>query len=93
MQFQAWAPDLNVVCYIGSGRSREVIRNYEVYAEPGKSKKVKANVLLTTYELILRDSPVLGDIKWQFLAVDEVRMVNTVYDCATHTGRDFRPIA
>ena len=71
MQFAAWAPDLNVICYIGTGRSREVIRNYEIYAEPGKSKKVKMNVLLTTYELILRDAAMLGDIKWQALAVDE----------------------
>ena len=29
------------------------------------------NVLLTTYELILRDAAMLGDIKWQALAVDE----------------------
>ncbi|KAH8119064.1 transcription regulator [Phellopilus nigrolimitatus] len=71
MQFAAWAPDLNVICYIGSGRSREVIRNYEIYQEPGKSKKVKMNVLLTTYELILRDAAMLGDIKWHALAVDE----------------------
>lgn len=71
MQFQTWAPDLNVICYIGNSRSREVIRNYEVYAEPGKSKKVKMNVLLTTYELILRDAALLADIRWQALAVDE----------------------
>ena len=71
MQFETWAPDLNVSCYIGSGRSREVIRNYEIFLEPGKSKKVKMNVLLTTYELILRDATLLGDIKWQVLAVDE----------------------
>ncbi|KAH8111288.1 hypothetical protein DFH11DRAFT_1729510 [Phellopilus nigrolimitatus] len=38
---------------------------------PGKSKKVKMNVLLTTYELILRDAAMLGDIKWHALAVDE----------------------
>lgn len=29
------------------------------------------NVLLTTYELVLRDSKELGDIKWTALAVDE----------------------
>jgi chromodomain-helicase-DNA-binding protein 1 len=30
-------------------------------------------VLLTTYELTLRDAKELCDIKWQVLAVDEVR--------------------
>ncbi|KAH9002041.1 SNF2 family N-terminal domain-containing protein [Lactarius hatsudake] len=55
-QFQTWAPDLNV------------IRKYEFGPS---NKKLKLNVLLTTYELTLRDSKELGDIKWQVLAVDE----------------------
>ena len=29
------------------------------------------NVLLTTYEITLRDSKELSDVKWQVLAVDE----------------------
>ena len=70
-QFAAWAPDLNVICYIGNSRSREVIRSYELYAESGKGKKIKLNVLLTTYELVLRDATLLSDVKWQALAVDE----------------------
>jgi chromodomain-helicase-DNA-binding protein 1 len=67
-QFQAWAPDLYVVTYIGTAAAREVIRSYEFGSSP---KKVEFNVLLTTYELVLRDSKELGDIKWQVLAVDE----------------------
>lgn len=66
-QFAAWAPDLNVICYIGNAAARETIRNYEF----GSAKKLKFNVLLTTYELTLRDSSELGAIKWQVLAVDE----------------------
>jgi chromodomain-helicase-DNA-binding protein 1 len=34
-------------------------------------KKLKMNVLLTTYELTLRDAKDLGEIKWQVLMVDE----------------------
>jgi len=68
-QFQAWAPDMNVITYIGTATAREVIRTYEF----GLShKKLRMNVLLTTYELTLRDAKELGDIKWQLLAVDEV---------------------
>ena len=69
MQFATWAPDMNVICYIGTSRSREVIRKYEF----GPSvKRLKMNVLLTTYELTLRDAVKLSEIKWQVLAVDEV---------------------
>jgi chromodomain-helicase-DNA-binding protein 1 len=69
-QFQAWAPDLNVITYIGTAAAREVIRKYEFGPS---NKKLKLNVLLTTYELTLRDAKELCDLKWQVLAVDEVR--------------------
>jgi chromodomain-helicase-DNA-binding protein 1 len=67
-QFQTWAPDLNVITYIGPSRARDVIRDYEFGERP---KKLKLNVLLTTYELTLRDAAELGTIKWQYLMVDE----------------------
>jgi chromodomain-helicase-DNA-binding protein 1 len=67
-QFALWAPDMNVITYIGTAPAREVIRNYEFGPS---NKKLKMNVLLTTYELVLRDAKELQDIKWQALAVDE----------------------
>jgi chromodomain-helicase-DNA-binding protein 1 len=67
-QFATWAPDLNVITYAGNATSREIIRTYEFGSVP---KKLKLNVLLTTYELTLRDAAELGAIKWQYLAVDE----------------------
>ncbi|KAF8070626.1 SNF2 family N-terminal domain-containing protein [Lyophyllum atratum] len=67
-QFAAWAPVMNVITYIGTAAAREVIRTYEFGPS---NKKLKMNVLLTTYELTLRDAKELGEIKWQALAVDE----------------------
>ncbi|KAF8441444.1 SNF2 family N-terminal domain-containing protein [Boletus edulis BED1] len=67
-QFATWAPVLNVITYIGTATAREVIRTYEFGSS---NKRLKMNVLLTTYELTLRDAKELADIKWQVLAVDE----------------------
>jgi chromodomain-helicase-DNA-binding protein 1 len=67
-QFATWAPDINVLMYVGNAAARETIRTWEFGPS---AKKLKLNVLLTTYELTLRDAAELGAIKWQYLAVDE----------------------
>ena len=66
--FEKWSPDLNCVYYLGNTESRKTIRDYEFYNANGK---LKFNILLTTYEYILKDRNELGHLKWQFLAVDE----------------------
>ena len=74
-QFASWAPDINVVTYIGTAAAREVIRVHEFGPS---NKKLRLNVLLTTYEITLRDAKELGDIKWQLLAVNEVRFTESI---------------
>lgn len=68
--FNNWTPDINYVVYNGNEASRKIIREYEMLVD-GNPKKVKFNVLLTTYEYILADAGFLSQLKWQFMAVDE----------------------
>ncbi|KAJ2742247.1 ATP-dependent DNA helicase Hrp3 [Coemansia sp. BCRC 34301] len=70
-EFARWAPDLNTLCYIDDNRSRAIMREYEFHRRDMSPPRVKLNVLLTTYELVLKDRDILGAIKWNFLAVDE----------------------
>lgn len=68
--FNNWTPDINYVIYTGREDARSTIRDKELLVD-GNPRKIKFNVLLTTYEYVLADWQFLSSIKWQFLAVDE----------------------
>ncbi|XP_049851147.1 uncharacterized protein LOC126325484 [Schistocerca gregaria] len=71
-EFAKWAPDMNVVVYMTDSVSRRLIREYEFYCTtPSGKKTTKFNVLITSYEIVLKDKQYLSNIKWNFLVVDE----------------------
>ena len=51
-EFQIWAPDMNVVVYIGDVNSRTKIQEYDWCH---KNSRLKFNCILTTYEMLLKD--------------------------------------
>ena len=79
---QTWAPDLNIVFYHGSADARDFLVQQEFYytdqftpkanaAKLKKSHVTKFHILITTYEVVLKDIAVLSKIKWKALIVDE----------------------
>jgi chromodomain-helicase-DNA-binding protein 1 len=61
-----WLPDVNVVVYIGNQRSRDVIIEHELFwvlprgdGQSGVQRITKFNILITTYEILLKDSTFL----------------------------------
>eukprot|EP00547_Thalassionema_nitzschioides_P006181 CAMPEP_0194218418 /NCGR_PEP_ID=MMETSP0156-20130528/23714_1 /TAXON_ID=33649 /ORGANISM="Thalassionema nitzschioides, Strain L26-B" /LENGTH=2173 /DNA_ID=CAMNT_0038947761 /DNA_START=65 /DNA_END=6583 /DNA_ORIENTATION=- len=77
-----WAPDLNVVFYHGSADARDFLVQQEFYyseqfipkGSAAKLKKMhvtKFHILITTYEVVLKDIEVLKKVKWKALIVDE----------------------
>jgi len=50
----------------------QVIRHFEFELPEGaEGRTTKFDVLITTYELALKDSAMLGRIQWNYLMVDE----------------------
>ena len=67
-EFATWAPDMNMVAYIGDGKSRGMIREFECQNERGE---LTFNVLLTNYEMVTKDRTFFTDIVWSNIVVDE----------------------
>jgi chromodomain-helicase-DNA-binding protein 1 len=68
-EFSQWAPEMNIVTYLGDINSRNIIRQFE-WCYSG-SKRLKFNAILTTYEIVLKDKALLGSLSWAALLVDE----------------------
>lgn len=101
---QTWAPDLNVVFYHGSADAREFIAQQEFYytdqflpkqtvAKLKKMHVTKFHILITTYEVVLKDVDVLKKIRWKALIVDEAHRLKNpkarLFEELASVPRDF----
>jgi SNF2 family DNA or RNA helicase len=67
---------MNCVVYHGNSAAREIIRDFEFHyldenLRPQKKKPYRFNILVTTYEVAIKDIAVLSKIHWRCLVVDE----------------------
>lgn len=68
---------MDCVVYHGNTESREMIQNFEFYfndpktGQKDKSKPVKFHILVTTFEVAMKDIRLLQKIHWRCLVVDE----------------------
>lgn len=69
-EFAKWAPTVKMVAYKGNPGQRRALQ--------GDLRVGQFQVLLTTYEYIIKDRPVLSKLKWVHMIIDEGhRMKNT----------------
>ncbi|KAF2158231.1 chromatin remodeling complex SWI/SNF component SWI2 [Myriangium duriaei CBS 260.36] len=62
-EFEKWAPSVKKIVYKGPPTSRKAAQQQIRYGD--------FQVLLTTYEFIIKDRPVLAKVKWLHMIVDE----------------------
>jgi len=63
LEFQKWAPSVVTIAYKGSPIAR---RNAQYHIRSGKF-----NVLITTYEYVIKDKAVLAKLRWKYMIIDE----------------------
>lgn len=79
---RTWAPDLNVVLYHGSADARDFLVKQDFYytdqfvtkptaVKLKKQHVTKFHILITTYEVAMKDISVISKIRWRALIVDE----------------------
>jgi len=70
LEFERWAPSLHKIVYKGTPPVRRGLQSM--------IRQGQFQVLLTTYEYIIKDRPILSKIKWIHMIIDEGhRMKNT----------------
>ena len=60
-EFAKWAPGIKIVAYKGNPTQRRILQND---LRPGGFQ-----VLLTTYEYIIKDRPILSKMKWLHMII------------------------
>ena len=76
----------NCVVYAGGAADRAVIREHELYHADG-SRTPKFNVLLASYETVLRDKALFKSISWETVIVDEAHRMKTAGAVRRHPAR------
>jgi ATP-dependent helicase STH1/SNF2 len=70
LEFARWAPTVKLICYKGAPTVRRQLA--------GAIRQGNWQVLLTTYEFIIKDRAILSKTKWIYMIIDEGhRMKNT----------------
>ncbi|XP_071996127.1 chromodomain-helicase-DNA-binding protein 1 isoform X3 [Engystomops pustulosus] len=87
-EIQTWAPLMNAVVYLGDISSRNVIRTHEWMHI--QTKRLKFNIILTTYEILLKDKSFLGGVNWAFIGVDEAHRLKNDDSLLYKTLIDFK---
>ncbi|XP_073385552.1 uncharacterized protein [Physcomitrium patens] len=81
--------DMNCIVYSGTQDDRDIIRQYE-FNFASNSKALKFNVLLTSFEMLMRDQNKLAKETWQYIIVDEAHRLKSRVSKTTQALRQLK---
>ncbi|XP_047126263.1 SWI/SNF-related matrix-associated actin-dependent regulator of chromatin subfamily A member 5 isoform X1 [Hydra vulgaris] len=82
-EFQRWCPTIRAVCLIGNQEQRAAFIRETLL--PGEW-----DVLITSYEMCIREKAVLKKFAWRFLAIDEAHRIKNEKSLLSQIVREFK---
>ncbi|KAH7617240.1 putative Chromodomain-helicase-DNA-binding protein 7 [Nannochloris sp. 'desiccata'] len=83
-EIETWT-DMDCVVYAGSAADRAACQKYDLFVpgssgggRGGRGRLVKPNVVLSSYETVLRDASLFASIYWTTVIIDEAHRMKTV---------------
>lgn len=84
-EFKRWCPSLNAVCLIGDANKRaELVRDTLLSNPP------TWDVLVTSYEMIIKERAVLKKFNWRYLVIDEAHRIKNEKSKLSEIVREFK---
>ena len=69
-EFSRWCPTLNAVCLIGNGEKRaEFVKGTLL------NQRRRWDVVVTSYEMVIREKSALKKLNWRYLVIDEAHRI------------------
>ncbi|KAF2275166.1 helicase SWR1 [Westerdykella ornata] len=72
-----FVPDLKVLPYWGSGKDRKVLRKFWDRKHPTYTRESSFHVLVTSYQLVVKDAQYFQKIRWQYMILDEAQAIKS----------------
>lgn len=84
-EFKKWCPSVNTVCLIGDANKRNGIIRDTLLGDPKGW-----DVLVTSYEMIIREKAVLKKFNWRYLVIDEAHRIKNEKSKLSEIIREFK---
>lgn len=82
-EFKRWSPSLEIICLIGNADERQRVIQEEIL--PGEW-----NVVVTSYEMILRERATFKKFNWRYMVIDEAHRIKNEKSKLSEIVREFR---